>query len=646
MIYPAGRYNLNFDVCAIIMCALLALYLVFFKNLHVRRTRSFFMIALCMLICSSSELVMDIIRNNNGITFTNTQAEFVTFLSHVSHNSIPFLLTLYFLTLTGLWHGISRRNFTLISLPEIILLLTHVIPPVRHLIYYYQGNCLYTRGPLYCLYYFIVIFYFLLYLAALITKHASIQKDNMIYSIILGTGFALAMIIGIINPYLRITNFIQSLILTGAFFMHENDNIYLDKVTGVYNARRLMEDSYALFHSSQSTYILSIKLQDLNDYLLLIGLSAMTEVLHQMGAWMLSIANEKVNFFRVGNGEFAVLLYNADKDKTADIATRIRERFSQSWKYSDDDSITIPAQIWISSIPDRISTEEQILSFSESAFNTDLPQNQIYVADEMKEEGRERRVNVAIRRALANDSFEVYYQPIYDTSSEKICSCEALVRMTDPELGPVSPEEFIKVAERTGTVSRIGSIVFEKVCQFISTKNPAQYGMNFIEVNLSPIQCMNQNLPSEFSSIMKKYHVNPEQIVLEITESAVIHNEGKVNNVIQELKNCGFRFALDDFGTGQANYSYVRHFPFSIIKIDKSFLWAADKDHADRAVLRNMLNLVKDLNLKSVVEGVETEVQKERLIKNGVNYLQGYYYSKPVPEDSFIEYLKKFNGAA
>lgn len=646
MIYPTGRYNLNFDICAIIMCALLTAYLLIFKKLYVRRTRAYLYIVICMVLCSSGELAMDIVRNNNGLIFTNTQAELVTFISHVSHNSIPFLLTMYFLALTGLWHSIKNKDIVLISIPEIILIITHIIPPVRHLIYYYYGNCEYARGPLYCLYYFIAIFYFIFYVTILIKKRASIQKANMVYGIVLCGGYILGMVIGMINPYIRMTNFVQSLVLSSAFFLLENDDSYLDKTTGVYNTRRLVEDTYPLFHSKKSTYILSIKLQDLNDYRLMVGMSAMTEILHQIGSWMLGIANENLNFFRVGNGEFAVLLYNADRDKTADIAIQVRERFKKSWNYSDDGSLTIPAQIWASSIPDRISTEEQVLAFSESSFNTELPQNQIYVADEMKEEGRQTKVNVAIRRAIKNNTFEVYYQPIYDTYTGKIHSCEALVRMTDPELGPVSPEEFIKVAERTGTISHIGSIVFEKVCQFISEKKPEQYGIDFIEVNLSPLQCMDQNLVSKFKEIMDKYHVQPERIILEITESAVIRNKGRINSVIQQLRDAGFKYALDDFGTGQANYSYIREFPFSIIKIDKSFLWAADKDASDRAVLKNMLSLVKDLNLQSVVEGVETKEQRDKLTKDGVNYLQGYYYSKPVPEDQFIDYLKKFNGAA
>lgn len=644
MIYPAGRYNLNFDICAIIISALLVLYIVISGNFRVRRVRSFFYVVLCMLACSSGELAMDIVRNDNGITFSNATAEVVTFISHIAHNTIPFLLVMYFLALTSLWHQLMKKDFILLAFPEVVLVVSHLIPPVRHLIYYYHGYLEYTRGPLYILYYVIVAIYVFWGITIIIRYHALIEKKNILYVVVLCAGYLLGMFIGMIDPYIRMTNFIQILTLASAFYLLENDESLLDNVTGVYNNNALSRDTFPLFHSSYRSYLLSIKLQDINNYRLMVGMNAMKQVLQQIGTWMLTIANENIHFYRVSPGEFAVLLYNTDQSTAETIAEKIRNRFIQPWHYSETDAdITIPVQIWISSIPDRISTEEQALAFSESSFDSNLPQNQIYVADEMKDEQRRMNVNVAIQRALTNNTFEVYYQPIYDSTTKTIHSCEALVRMTDPDLGPVSPEEFIKVAEQTGTVSKIGSIVFEKVCQFISQKKPRQYGMDFIEVNLSPVQCMDQNLPSRFDSIMKKYNVRPQQIVLEITESAVIRNKGVVNDVIQKLQEKGFQFALDDFGTGQANYSYVREFPFSIIKIDKSFLWAADKNETDRAVLHNMLNLVNDLNLHTVVEGVETEGQKNGLVSTGVKYLQGYYYSKPVPEDQFLAYIKKFN---
>lgn len=644
MLYPAGRYNLSYDICSIAICAFVLLYLIATGNLRIRRIRSYFWLVVCMLLCSSGELAMDIARNDNGIFFTNAQAEALTFVSHVAHNSVPFLLVVHLLALSGLRHGLKRRDLVLISLPELILLVSHVIPPIRHLIYYYYGNCEYARGPLYCLYYLVVAFYVIYGVSVLVIKRSSIERHIIKYVTILCAGYLIGMIVGMANTYIRVTNFIQTLVLSSAFILLENENSLRDNVTGIYNIRGLTRDAFPLFHSSSTTYILSVKLQDINNYRLLVGMDAMGQMLHEMGSWMLGLASESRYFYRTGSGEFAILLFGASSDTASEFAELVRSRFSQPWHYSSGATeLSVPAQVWVSSIPDSISTEEQVLAFAESAYNPDLPDDRVFFANEVQEEERRIRVDVAIRRAIANDTFEVYYQPIYDTSTGTIRSCEALVRMSDPELGQVSPEEFIKVAERSGTVSTIGSIVFEKVCRFISSADPARYGLDYVEVNLSPLQCMDPNLTSELTSIMDRYDVCAEQIVLEITESSVIHNPTQVHGIVHELRGVGFKFALDDFGTGEANYSYIRNFPFSIIKIDKSFLWSADKSRSDRIVLRSMLGLVKDLGLESVVEGVETQDQRDMLMRDGVNYLQGYLYSKPVPEVRFLDYVREFN---
>lgn len=645
VIYPVGRYNLNFDISAIILCVFLLVYLIVAENLRVRRIRAYFGIVACMLVCTVGELAMDIARNDNGITFTNAQAEVATFFAHITHYLLPLMLVLYFLALTGIWHELKKRDIVLITVPEIALVLCHIIPPIRQLFYYYTGACEYVRGPLYAAYYAVVAFYVVCGLAILIKNRSAVDRRSVLCIFVMGGGCLIGMVVGLADPYLRISNFIQALVIGSTFLLLQDENSMLDKVMGVYNTAALNRDVFPLLHFSYETYILSIKLQDLNEYRLMVGMHTMTQVLRQIGAWMLKRAGEDCRFYRVGTGEFAVLLFKGDKNQAESLAEQVRDRFVSPWHYSDSGAgLTIPVQVWISSIPNRISTEEQVLAFSEAEFDTNLPQDQVFVANEMEEENRRAQVNVAIRRAIANDRFEVYYQPIYDTAAGKIRSCEALVRMTDEELGPVSPEEFIKVAEHTGTISTVGAIVFEKVCAFIAEQQPSRYGVDFVEVNLSPIQCMDQNLVSKLTAIMERYGVRPEQIVLEITESAVIRNHGRVDAIIQGLHDAGFKFALDDFGTGEANYSYVRDYPFSIIKIDKSFLWAADDDLTDRAVLHSMLGLVKDLHLKALVEGIETERQRDGLIADGVDYLQGYLYSKPVPADRFLAGVRDFNG--
>ncbi|MDD6551596.1 MAG: EAL domain-containing protein, partial [Lachnospiraceae bacterium] len=206
--------------------------------------------------------------------------------------------------------------------------------------------------------------------------------------------------------------------------------------------------------------------------------------------------------------------------------------------------------------------------------------------------------------------------------------------------------EFIKVAEQTGLVSQIGEIVFEKVCRYLHDVKPQQYGLEFVEVNLSTVQCMDTNLPDRFAEIMQKYGVTADQIDLEITESAVVNDENTMIHVLNRLTDMGFSFALDDFGTGNANYSYIIKYPFRLIKIDKSFLWGSEKNAENAIILKNMVGMISDLDRLAVVEGVETVEQKEKMIINGVRYLQGYYYSKPVPEADFTDYVKNFNDGA
>lgn len=643
MLYPEGRYNLNFDVCAILVCIFVLILFLMRKNLRIRRVRIFLSVVIAMMFSSYGELVTDVIRNGDHSVSLGL-AEAATFISHVFHNSVPYLLILYFVTITGLWHDMNWKKRLCLDLPEAVLIVMHVIPSLQHQIYYYDSSFGYHHGSLYPVYLILAVYYSIVGIMILCVRFAAIRKKDRFYIIVLGLGFIGSMILGYAESYLRMTNFLQVLFLTGNFFALENDDALTDEETGLYNTQALNRDAHPLFESHHISRVIAVKLQHFNYYRLMIGDTALDRVLHDLGSWMKKMGDDETTFYRIGHGEFIVLLYQADEEKARGLAEKIRERFNAPWVYSDAGaSVTIPAQIWMSSIPDLISSQEQLLVFAESFYDASVPDDRIYVADEMKRQQRFVDVDVAIRRALNKGTFQVYYQPIYDTASGKIHSCEALVRMNDPQLGFVSPEEFIKIAEQTGTISQIGEIVFEKVCAFIAQEKPEQYGMDFIEVNLSTIQCMDEHLSERLTQIMKKYDVCADRIVLEITESAVIHNEERMRQAVMELQKAGFRFALDDFGTGHANYSYILNFPFHIIKIDKSFLWSADESEANGIVLDNMLNLVHQLHLKTVVEGVETEKQRDRLIQAGVSYLQGYYYSKPVPQDAFVEYIHKFN---
>ena len=157
----------------------------------------------------------------------------------------------------------------------------------------------------------------------------------------------------------------------------------------------------------------------------------------------------------------------------------------------------------------------------------------------------------------------------------------------------ISPEEFIPVAEQTGMIAQIGDFVFTEVCRFLSSGAPQHAGLQFVEVNLSVVQCMNTQLPERLLSIAEGYGVSTSEINLEITESAMVYSMNTMRSVMEELTKEGFSFALDDFGTGRANLSYIQNFPFRIIKVDKSFLWAEGESEDNHVIFENMLSLIR-----------------------------------------------------
>lgn len=248
-------------------------------------------------------------------------------------------------------------------------------------------------------------------------------------------------------------------------------------------------------------------------------------------------------------------------------------------------------------------------------------------------------IEQAIDRALLQTSFEVYYQPIYSVTEERVVAAEALLRMHDDEMGFVSPEEFIPIAEKNGKIIEIGHVVLEQVCQFLQKENVKEQGIQYIEVNLSAIECLSENLPEDIQEILERYGVDSSQINLEITETALANNQTVLAENMSKINELGVTFSLDDYGTGYSTISYIMKFPFHIVKIDKSILWTAFENERAMIALCASVNMIKDMNMKIVVEGVESEEMARELKMLGCDYLQGFYYSRPLPKEEFLKYI-------
>lgn len=252
----------------------------------------------------------------------------------------------------------------------------------------------------------------------------------------------------------------------------------------------------------------------------------------------------------------------------------------------------------------------------------------------------EQTARSLLTKAVHDHAVEVYYQPIYDTETKRIVSAEALARIPDGKGGIIYPDTFIPIAEKEGLILDLGMQVFEKVCIFIHTHDMEQLGIDHINVNLSPIQCIHSSIAKELLETAQKYHVDMHRINLEITESSMM-DITLFHEIMQQLIEGGSSFSLDDYGTGFSNLINVLSLPFHTVKIDKSIAWAYF-DGTDN-VLPEIIQMFQNKHLQILVEGIETEHMAQKIAEMHCQYEQGYYFSKPVPEERFLQYLKDYS---
>ena len=252
-----------------------------------------------------------------------------------------------------------------------------------------------------------------------------------------------------------------------------------------------------------------------------------------------------------------------------------------------------------------------------------------------------------VRQAVMDKAFDVYYQPILNVNEGMFTSTEALVRLKRPDTEEyISPEDFIPIAEKCGLITEIDDMVFEKVCSFIARENLSGYGIKTVEVNLSGNEVVDRHTYTRLISKMEKYHIPPKFINFEITETAYINNDEAIKENVQKLKEMGSTFSMDDFGSGYSNLLELLKMDYKIVKMDKEFVWSClDKDRPENMrMMEYSINFLKDYGLHVLAEGVETIEQAKILIEKGVEYLQGFYYSRPLPENEYIEFLKAQKG--
>ncbi len=346
---------------------------------------------------------------------------------------------------------------------------------------------------------------------------------------------------------------------------------------------------------------------------------------------------------RFGGDEFVVFQQNIQSaDDAAGLARRIVDRLSERYKI-DNHLVEIGASVGIAMSTHGVSADTLLKNADMALYRAkaDGRGTFCFFRDEMAQTVEARRIlELDLRKALANEEFELYYQPLINLKSGKIATCEALLRWNHPVRGTVSPIDIIPVAEDMGLIVDLGRWILRKACMECM-KWPE--GVS-VAVNFSPQQFHQRDVLSEVRYALEVSGLPANRLEIEITESSLLRNTQMTHDVLSQLHSLGVRISLDDFGTGYSSLSYLHNFPLQKVKIDRSFLEGIDSDRP-LTLLRGVARLSADLGMSVVVEGIETNEQLELISADGtVSEVQGYLFSRPVPATRVRQLLNVSHG--
>ncbi|MCQ2527755.1 MAG: GGDEF domain-containing phosphodiesterase [Saccharofermentans sp.] len=558
------------------------------------------------------------------------------FFYFVFHNILPFMYCVYVMIVDGRGLRMKKISFLFFLAPIVIAEILSLLTPFMNLVFYYDENGHFARGPyeivIYAaagIYVGIAIYYMIRYRNALTTK------NNIVLWMFFGSAF-IGVVIQMLRKEMKVELFAESLALLGLIFTIENEVELLDPASKVYNRQAFYIDSRKFITTRDEYAVITLNITDFRLYAKMLSYGKTAAVLDTLINWLNGL-NSEITIYRISTTKFALICLYEDKAEVDVIVDAIKARFDEGWTHGGVD-IDFNVLIGVAFVPAEIDNPDKLLMFAQE--NLKDRGDGVFRGEDLVAFDRKGRVEIALRRAIDNKAFKVYYQPIWCVEDEKFHTAEALVRLEDKNLGFIPPDEFIGIAEETGLISQIGLIVFEDVCRFIRD-NAQKLGIEYIEINLSLYQLLNSNISEEFSAIMKKYGVKPSQINLELTETVSPDLSNTVAESIDKIRNLGISFSLDDYGTGYSNLQYLVKMDFANIKIDKFLLWNAVKSDSSAIIFRDSSGLMRKLGMDVIQEGVEDKEQLDMSIAAGASYIQGYYFSKPLPEEQYIAFLQQ-----
>lgn len=417
-----------------------------------------------------------------------------------------------------------------------------------------------------------------------------------------------------------------------------------DTLTNLLNRHNLFEYLIELESRNEEFSIYFIDLDEFKNINDVLGHNTGDEILRIVADRLLELTydNENITVGRLGGDEFLVVKRGKNnKEEIKELAFDLLNVLNKKVEFSKYD-FTIKVSIGISSYPYDAEDVFTLIKYADIAMYEGKEKGGNTFKLFSEEMVEDLNLQSKLSKAMDNNEFKVYFQPIYDVFKKRIVGAEALTRWITPE-EIVSPLKYIPLAKKSGDIIRLDEIVLRKSCECCKKMHKLGEEEFIASINISYVAIKQMDFIDKLLNIVEEEGVSPSCIKLEITEDEFIDNIEFVSNILNKLKTAGFKIALDDFGIGYSSFNYIKSLPLDTIKIDRSLITSIERDNKTLTIIETLIKLSHILDLDVVCEGVEIENQVDLLKGVSCDKIQGYYISKPIDYDNFIKFVKEYN---
>ena len=640
---------IHFDICALVLLLVL-LFSSLARKMTKGLTNRMFLTVLATMLASALFNIWAVLLDNS-----HTANHILLYISHTgylfTHNLTTPVYVLYIISLSDTWHKMLKNKLliTMFAAPFAILTAALFINLFTDSVFEISNHS-YIRGDYFFLLYIVAVYYMLFGIIYLVKCRKILSKTKIISISAMVPLMITAILIQFAYPRLVVEMFAGAISLLLITMTTQKPEELIDVRTGLGNYNAYVENVKRSFANEKKFTVTMLNIGSFLSIQAMLSYDSTIELLRCVGEEInkaAKLTKTDAEVYYLDRGRFRIVTRYSDAKKAVQIAELLSKSLREKETINKHAVEFIP-NICVANCPDDVKNFTTLLALGENFQDKSYNTGGVLYASELFKQDRfdmANNIDVIIEKALNNNSFKVYYQPIYSVEKGRFSTAEALLRLIDDEYGFVPPDMFIAAAEKNGAIHKIGDFVLEEVCRFIASDKFKDLGLDYIEINLSVAQCIHSNLAEKVLSTLKKYNLTPDKINLEITETAVSYAQSIMKQNLDTLSSAGVSFSLDDYGTGYSNMRRMIQLPLKIVKLDKSFVDEQSNPKMWIAI-QNTVRMLKDMNMEIVVEGIETQKMVEQFTDLNCDFIQGYYYSKPIPEDDFVEFIRKAHNVA